>query len=47
MFKNDFEQKCNEEMRLSENVFKEKQNEHFDQLVVINSNSTKIVISYK
>ena len=46
VFNSDVEQKCNEEMRLSKKVFKEKQNEHYDWSVVININSTKL-ISFK
>ena len=46
LFKNDVKQQT-EEMGLNENVFQEKQNEDYNQSVVICTNSTKIVISYK
>ena len=46
LFKNDVKQQT-EEMGLNENVFQEKQNEDYNQSVVISTNSTKIVISYK
>ena len=46
LLKNDVKQQT-EEMGLSEKVFKEKQNEDYNQSVVISTDSTKIVISYK
>ena len=46
LFKNDVKQQT-EEMGLNENVFQEKQNEDYNQSVVISTNSTKIVVSYK
>ena len=41
LFKNDVKQQT-EEMGLNENVFQEKQNEDYNQSVVISTNSTKI-----
>ena len=46
LFKNDVKQQT-EEMGLNENVFQEKQNEDYNQSIVISTNSTKIVVSYK
>ena len=40
-------EKKKEEIGSSEKVFEEKQNEDYNPSVVISTNSTKIVISYK